>query len=267
MELSKSGKSHGATSGLSSGAKCEGPTRGGGKCQKEAGWGTDHLGSGRCRIHGGKAGRPIEHGRYSRYSIITSAEARRLREHFEADPDPLNLLPEVIELRVRIADFCNRYDQFSSALLGWHGSWSGDWNQAVENWEEDYASWHAKYVELIERVQDLRKNDRTLANLGDPPQPPDPGDMLHRPREVVDILQAGRFLGLAGTMVDRIKRREEEKGFTLQDIDAIIKQHGVEFVAALREVLGDNDELREQILTAVADRWDIIPIAKAAKGK
>ncbi|MBB6053262.1 hypothetical protein [Armatimonas rosea] len=248
-------------------ARCGALTKAGAPCTKAAGWRTDHPGSGRCYLHGGAGGRPIEHGRYSRYSIITSAEARRLREHFEADPDPLNLLPEVIELRVRIADFCNRYDEFSTALLGWHGSWSGDWSQAVESWEEDYANWHAKYVELIERVQDLRKNDRTLANLGDPPAPPDPGDMLQRPRKIVDILQAGQFLGLAGTMVDRIKRREEEKGFTLQDIDAIIKQHGVEFVAALREVLGDNDELREQILTAVADRWDIIPIAKAAKGK
>lgn len=34
-------------------AKCDAKTRGGGHCRKEAGWGTDHLGHGQCRIHGG----------------------------------------------------------------------------------------------------------------------------------------------------------------------------------------------------------------------
>lgn len=32
---------------------CGAKTRSGGKCKKQAGWGTDHLGSGRCRLHGG----------------------------------------------------------------------------------------------------------------------------------------------------------------------------------------------------------------------
>jgi hypothetical protein len=33
---------------------CAAKTRGGGKCKKQKGWGTDHLGSGRCKLHGGK---------------------------------------------------------------------------------------------------------------------------------------------------------------------------------------------------------------------
>lgn len=33
--------------------KCEGKKRGGGNCQRPAGWGTDHVGIGRCKLHGG----------------------------------------------------------------------------------------------------------------------------------------------------------------------------------------------------------------------
>ncbi len=33
--------------------KCEATTRAGGKCGRPAGWGTDHVGRGRCKLHGG----------------------------------------------------------------------------------------------------------------------------------------------------------------------------------------------------------------------
>jgi hypothetical protein len=45
------------------GARCHARTRGGHRCQHEAGWGTDHVGQGRCKLHGGCS--PIKHGRYS----------------------------------------------------------------------------------------------------------------------------------------------------------------------------------------------------------
>lgn len=32
---------------------CAASTRSGGKCKKQAGWGTEHLGTGRCKLHGG----------------------------------------------------------------------------------------------------------------------------------------------------------------------------------------------------------------------
>lgn len=33
--------------------KCLAKTRAGGKCRKQKGWGTEHLGTGRCKLHGG----------------------------------------------------------------------------------------------------------------------------------------------------------------------------------------------------------------------
>jgi hypothetical protein len=32
---------------------CGGRTRAGGTCRRESGWGTDHVGFGRCKLHGG----------------------------------------------------------------------------------------------------------------------------------------------------------------------------------------------------------------------
>jgi hypothetical protein len=35
-------------------AKCGARTRAGGQCKREAGWGTDHVGYGSCKLHGGR---------------------------------------------------------------------------------------------------------------------------------------------------------------------------------------------------------------------
>jgi len=35
------------------------------KCGLPAGWGTDHVGTGACKLHGGSGGRPLENGIYS----------------------------------------------------------------------------------------------------------------------------------------------------------------------------------------------------------
>lgn len=234
-------------------------------CTQPAGWGTDHAGTGRCKLHGGaNTGRPIEHGKYSRYAVLKSKDVAKLREHFEADPDPLDLKPDVIELRVRIADFCDRYDEMTAALLAWHASYSDSYALEIQTWRRHWENWEADYKECLERVRELRDTDPALAELEDPPLPPKPDELSAKPRRVVDILQVAQFIGMLGGLVDKIKRREDEKGFTVFDINEIIKQHGVELMAALKETV-DEDELRSAILAAVADRWDIIPIAKTAK--
>lgn len=51
---------------------CGAKTRAGSPCQQRAGWGTDHVGEGRCKLHGGNAGAPKgsqnakTHGGYAR---------------------------------------------------------------------------------------------------------------------------------------------------------------------------------------------------------
>ena len=53
--------------------RCGAKNRAGKPCQQKAGWGTDHVGTGRCKLHGGAStGAPkgnknaLKHGRYTK---------------------------------------------------------------------------------------------------------------------------------------------------------------------------------------------------------
>lgn len=98
------------------GKHCNGLKRdGSGHCARPAGWGTDHAGAGRCKLHGGS--NPVKHGRYS--SIKTRRLGDKIAE-FEADPDPLNLEPEAAAIRALVAGFLERFDELEDALLAWN---------------------------------------------------------------------------------------------------------------------------------------------------
>jgi hypothetical protein len=89
---------------------CGAKTRGSGKpCKHEAGWGTDHFGEGRCKLHGGAShGRPIIHGRYA-YAL-----QGKLREKFVEsmeDDNPLDLLPELAVQRTLLQNFMGRFTE------------------------------------------------------------------------------------------------------------------------------------------------------------
>lgn len=86
--------------------KCGAKTRSGTPCKRPAGWGTDHVGSGRCKLHGGAShGRPIKHGRYSkvaRGSLISKIKM------MQDDPDPMDLMSELQIQRALLAEALER---------------------------------------------------------------------------------------------------------------------------------------------------------------
>ena len=247
MKTPGNGKSH-------EGPRCGAKTRSGGTCKKEAGWGTDHVGHGRCRLHGGLAGRPIETGEYSRYSVITRPRLAELREHFEKDPDPLNLLPEVLELRSRVADYSERYDAVTDALLAWHYSFDRGYKAALADWRDKYRDWVADYIERCERGPDADEDEPE-----DPPLPPLPEDFAERPRRIIDILQVGRFIVDLSAIADKITRQQSEGTITMATMDATLEQYGAELVRAVGDVIEDAD-LRQALLSNVEDRWNRIVI-------
>jgi hypothetical protein len=80
---------------------CGAKTRNGGAPCKGAA-----MANGRCRMHGGKAGRPPTHGRYSvkhRASLAASIDA------FRSDPEPGNLLDELALMRALTQDVVDRF--------------------------------------------------------------------------------------------------------------------------------------------------------------
>lgn len=84
MTVEKSGKPHGWYCGANR-------TKREGWCHLRAGWGTDHVGSGRCRFHGGLTPRGpasphFKHGRYSKYMKESLAEIMdQLREEVDLE--------------------------------------------------------------------------------------------------------------------------------------------------------------------------------------
>lgn len=81
---------------------CGAKTRDGSPCQRPAGWGTEKT-RGRCKQHGGKAGRPPTHGRYSKAARESLAEKIE-----EAREQPIeDIRDEVAVLRALLNDYLN----------------------------------------------------------------------------------------------------------------------------------------------------------------
>lgn len=92
----------------------------GNTCTRPAGWGTDHPGVGKCKLHGGAA--LVKHGLHS--EVMTVSLFERIAQHAQ-NSDPLNLLPELAKLRALADDLMERWESIygvDGALLAWHES-------------------------------------------------------------------------------------------------------------------------------------------------
>jgi len=123
-------------------------------CQLRAGHGTDHPGIGRCRRHGG-----CTPSRSGRYSTVKHESLHQLIAQFEADPDPLNILPELAAMRALFQDFVDRYTTWSTALLAWYedsirGGNSDRPRQILDI--SDAAKLLAEATKIVERVERIR---------------------------------------------------------------------------------------------------------------
>lgn len=87
---------------------CGAETSDGGTCELRAGWGTDHVGEGRCKLHGGAAPRGedapnYKHGAFSEYLRESLSERERaamdaMDDAFDGGPEAaLALLQEQAE--------------------------------------------------------------------------------------------------------------------------------------------------------------------------
>ncbi len=213
---------------------CGARTRAGTPCQRAAGHGTDHVGEGKCKLHGGLS--PVKHGRYS---TINRPRIRDLLEVYRSDPDPLNVLPEVELLRALVTDFVERYDENSDALVRWSRTFD--------------RAYHAAREMAIEMERD--------------PDEIDPLSIIpSRPDKVIDILSVGQFITQISSIVDRIRKARETQTFSMATIDKLWESQSAHLMQAAQEVISD-PALRESLLTAVAHRWGTINLAALASGR
>lgn len=219
------------------GPTCGAKTRKGTPCKARAGHGTDHVGQGKCKLHGGAT--PIRSGRYSK---IARPRLVEILEGLKNDgTDPLDLEPELQLLRGLVLDYIERYDAITEALLDWHSSFGPGYAQEVQDWRHKLADW----CKLLD------------TDGSDPPSIPIPRAFEAKPRQMADILTVGRFINDIGAMVERIHKRRAEGTITLATLDRVLEQHGFELVAVAQEVIPDA-AARETLLDAVEQRWDSI---------
>jgi len=79
---------------------CGATTRNGEPCKRPAGWGTDHVGDGRCKQHGGSGGAPEGEGNgsYEHGGFAEKIDADEIIDAFEQAADPNNLDPVWLRL-------------------------------------------------------------------------------------------------------------------------------------------------------------------------
>ena len=88
-------------------------------CGKTAGWGTDHVGTGRCRLHGGASGgAPIVSGLYSKQ--LNSTLAKEV-DRIANDPNFLTLYDE---LALAKAAFANLMSKLETKMDGDEDFWT-----------------------------------------------------------------------------------------------------------------------------------------------
>src|SRR5262249_9392867 len=124
--------------------------------QRPAGWGTPHVGQGRCKLHGGCAHRAnLKHGRYVRTTQIP----REVRvQGYAQNLDPLNCLGELALARALLQEMLDRYGQ--QQTMAQRGSAMGESPQVGRPVFPDDM---LKYIQTIARiahiVQTIRDRD------------------------------------------------------------------------------------------------------------
>lgn len=220
-------------------------------CVKPAGWGTDHAGEGRCKFHGGAT--PVKSGRYS---TVTRTELRTLIEHYEADPNPLNVLPELALARASLVDYVNRYDQTTEALLAWYASWerahiplAEDKKLALLAVLDEYEAAGGDHgAELTEKqTADLalaRDAVRFLATA-------QPGG---KPHKILDVSDVSRQAAEVTKMVERIERVRAANAIGRAELSRVISEMGRVVVTHV-DLLEAPDDVKKALKAKIAQDW------------
>ena len=219
---------------------CGSKARHGGVCKRPAGWGTQHAGEGRCKLHGGNT--PIKHGRYS---TVRRESIRLLIEKHEADPDPLNVLPELAAARALFQDFIDRYDQWAAALIAWHESYragakpiSQDRILALGQLLDEYEALIGTEDMTEKQEGDLKYARETVEALG--------AATDGKPVQILDVADAYRILETISKMVKRVEDVRAANAVSRADLIRIMTEMGRVVQAHVRD---------ETIQQKIRDGW------------
>lgn len=200
---------------------CGAKARNGGRCRQEAGWGTTHVGQGRCKLHGGAT--PIKHGRYSGLQLPRIADLWRA---YQADPEPLNLLDDLAMARAILHEFLERHEAFTAALLAWHESYqagqrplSDERLLALRATLDEYEILLAQGPDATElQQQQLTLARETVGLLGTRDE--------KKPRQITDLSTAYQIVGEITRIVERIERIRAANAISRPDLLRVMTEMG-----------------------------------------
>lgn len=97
--------------------------------------------------------------KHGRYSSVSRERIRELITTFEADADPLNILPELAAARALFTDYVERYDEWRDALVAWHESYESEERVSKPRQVLDIADAYrivSEVTKIAKRVEDIR---------------------------------------------------------------------------------------------------------------
>lgn len=207
---------------------CGAKTRSGSPCKRPAGHGTDHPGEGKCKLHGGVGQKPS-----TRYQLANASPAlREAISQQQQDPEPLNLLPDLLLARALLQEGIERHSQTTAAMIAWHASHTSGYLEAVALWREQLAL----YLDAVNA-------GHSEPEMG-PPAPPIPEDFENKPRQVPDLAAFITLIDRVAGIVERIQKREGERSISLADVDRVLNELGFKAVLAIKEVIPDDADLQ-----------------------
>ena len=145
-------------------------------CQNRAGKGTDHIGEGRCRFHGGAT--PVVRGLYSKVRRMRIGQ--RMAE-IQNDPQLYTLESELALVKVLTEQSVEDHQRREAALLAWHRAESAAYQKLINANDP---------VEIRDAVVELRAIE---------PQ---------RPTEIPDAKNVATLVAEIGRTQDRIRAAE-----------------------------------------------------------
>jgi hypothetical protein len=181
-------------------------------------------------MHGGlqEGDKRLKHGRYS---VVKHETLRELATHHEADPDPLNILPELAHARAIYTNFVNDYDIVTRALVDWHsGRWLNPEQQealyACLNEFEDIK--RVGFMKVGKEKVAVELSDRQIETLGLARAAVEhlgeiPGD---RPTKVLDIADAYRIISEITKIVERIEKIRAANAISRPELNRIMNEMG-----------------------------------------
>jgi hypothetical protein len=176
-------------------------------CYARAGQGTDHLGQGRCRNHGGST--PIVHGRYS--DVVRDSIAEQLEKlELETEKEQMDVLPEAQFLRAIARDVTERFTNFRDAIIAWNEAEAGD--AKIE-----------KRKPLLHKVPDMMDVAEVVKKIAEVV------NMVHKQRSA-NAISLSDFYRLMGAMAEVVANQTEKK------FKGRVPQHVVdEYVESVQE--------------------------------